>query len=478
MLIGAVAIAVALVGAAVLFNTVLYTASVSPQGANVESNSAQRYDQAVQRDAHRLTNRVANESEYLSPGADELRYLRSNTTNYSRRLAETVGGSTVAFMNVSFNESAATEGVHYGDDDPTTPLGNTVGGNEVTDVSRVEEFDVRLRPAGGNFPSPGSAFELAVDGSGPDPSTWTLRIYESGGSTQVEVETTRRGTRTVCSYNSPSQATVVKRGDTILVRECGATAAFSLGALAPLDIDVRPGSPSAHGTYNLTTDGTDPTGSGDAVYIDTAFDYQYDSSTVSYNTTLLVDVNETVASTSGGLLQYSNFEQANLQATSWSRDSNVSAAPGDATDGKFALSGVSNTGSQSLVHNGNTSSSSGTVDFLNLSDKMNTTGYDRVIIEYWAEEGGGGSPGGDGGPEGGEREQLTLQYFNGTGWENADRLDADGTPTNNTYHRSVAIEDPEAFGDHFRIRFAMPADADSDEWFLDDVVIRAQVVDR
>lgn len=159
-----------------------------------------------------------------------------------------------------------------------------------------------------------------------------------------------------------------------------------------------------------------------------------------------------IAPRSGALLAYDDFESGGTGA--WT----TTGGTGGVDDG------TSHTGRYALYHN----VANGTME---RTTGVNTTGYDAVVVEYWAQEGlRTFTP--DAGPEPSEGENMTLQYYNASGgWTEVDRtLAVDGSPPTR-YERRVYIGAADARHDGFRLRFVAPADASSDHWYVDDVRI-------
>lgn len=110
------------------------------------------------------------------------------------------------------------------------------------------------------------------------------------------------------------------------------------------------------------------------------------------------------------------------------------------------------------------------------ADGYDTTDAELVTIEYWALENG---PEGDEGP-GGDGEDLVVEYLPAGGnpgvdadWVEIDRLPAEQDGTDE-YTRRARLTAADAFHGNFRVRFRqVGADAFSDEWYVDDVQVRA-----
>jgi hypothetical protein len=470
MLIAAVAIAVALVGAAVLFNTVLYTASVSPQGANIETNSAVRYEQAVQQDTNRLVNRMANGSEYLN--VTQVGYLRSNATNYSRRMSESVAASTAAYVNVSYNDSASTTGARVFDSNPGSQLAtNLIGPAEAEDIEKVVELRATV-DGNPQFPNSGNPFTIRISEASNPSVWWEIRLYEvnAGPSPDYpEVEVARSGgpTSTVCTM-APSVTEVTldltADGDEMKVSPCGARTSFAPDVDKEYDVDIDGGGTNPDGSYELVVLGS-PSGSvtSQPAVTTAAFDYVYESTSVTYNTTVFVDVNESVAPERGAVLFYSNYETGSF-GPDWTTTG----------IGSFGVDAQANgSGSQAAYHNGPANG----IGYIQMTSSaaVDTSGYDEVVIDFWAQEGLSGN-----GPELSENELLTLQYLDDSStWQNVTSIEPDPSTQGVTFDRRYVLDaaDDALHGD-FRLRFYIPADNPDDYWYVDDVRITGREVDK
>ena len=110
------------------------------------------------------------------------------------------------------------------------------------------------------------------------------------------------------------------------------------------------------------------------------------------------------------------------------------------------------------------------------AEDFDTSDAQLLTLEYWAEEDG---PEGDEGPgEGGE--DLVVEYLRQNGdpdtdadWIEIDRLPAEQDGVDE-YRRRARLTASDAFHRNFRVRFRqVGADAGSDEWYVDDVVLRS-----
>ena len=98
-------------------------------------------------------------------------------------------------------------------------------------------------------------------------------------------------------------------------------------------------------------------------------------------------------------------------------------------------------------------------------DQYDTSRGGLLVVEYWATEDAPEPDDSEG------QEDLVLEYLNRNGdWIVADRVEPAGDERE-VYERQARISDPDAFHSGFKLRFRqLAADANSDAWYVDDVL--------
>jgi hypothetical protein len=256
--------------------------------------------------------------------------------------------------------------------------------------------------------------------------------------------------------------------DSMRIEPCGASVPFATGVPTPYDLYLDKGqtNPTGRGVYSIVARGTDTAGNPNPVspdpLVEVGFDVTYEDPAVSTRSSVTVEVGEHPAPESGGTLVYENFENGSFDSE-WTTTATAPSLVDIGVDGQ-----AHNTGAYAAYADGVATSSGeeGRIE-LDSSAALNTTTFDAVVVEYWAQE---GIPS-QNGPEANEGENLTVQYLDDSGtWRELDRVDASSAPEK-TYDRSVEVTSQDALHDDFRIRFVAPSDQNSDRWYVDDVRI-------
>jgi hypothetical protein len=502
LLVGAVAIAVLVFGVVVVLNTMVYTTSVKPQASIEAAEETMTAEQVVRRDLKRFMRGYAGEKPYINQS--ETGRFEANLTRYERRWAESVAQRTPATVSVDLNRTASDSAAlvrqsterKYRDRNNTNDWNLTDSG-ELTSVHF--EFDAKTAAS---FPQ---ATTLTVRNDTTN-DWWRFKVWDvSGAPSTVRIE--------ILDDDGNTATCDVLDGETVVINETAISTPsntcaidFARGVPSPYSVRIANGE-KLEGTYalGLTNAKESRLGNGPASqpYVDdllteAAFDFTYVTPEVDYESTVRIDIrtlmvprigateyldresgvtvrngtatNRTVvaydytnaearesyrsliAPESGALLVYDDFESGS--PGTWTVTGGTGGVDDDAR----------NTGRYALYHNG------GGDGTLNRTPALDTTGYDALVVSYWAQEGLPGGP--TAGPEPKEDENMTLQYYNASGvWKTVDRTRAVDAGPPVRYDRRVYINASDAGHDAFRIRFVTPADAPSDHWYVDDVRI-------
>jgi len=112
LLVGAIAIALVLIGLVVVFNTVLYTDTTSPTETLESADEAETMNQQIRNDTRRIMWLVANESGSTDCTISDgyCTQAKQNITTYSQGLTQSAGHTGPVFVNITVNELSGTSG--------------------------------------------------------------------------------------------------------------------------------------------------------------------------------------------------------------------------------------------------------------------------------------------------------------------------------------------------------------------------------
>jgi hypothetical protein len=467
LLVGAVALAVVIVSIAVVFNSMVLTASIAPQGTAVAADSAERYERVFSRDAQRLVNRLSTDGETVDRSS-----LKRNLTGYNRKLAVATASQSPAHPNVSLNGTASTE-LHKLEQ---TDNGDVVAASPpapqdwtMVQSGAVTSFDIWLDPNTPNLPnSEPQAFGVTVANSSAGTS-WGFDVWKDASANTVVVEIRQNGSDVSVHQFDPSARIHVD--ETSIEGATNSTSiTFADGVRSPYELDIDYGN-KMHANYTVVVDGSvdqsqfaDPHAGqpfSHTVLSDVAVDLTYANPAITYESTITLEVGGDPTPDSGATLLYSNFEDGpgGLNSAAW----NLTGGGTAGIDGNAA-----HTGGYAAYHNGVGDGE------LVTAGTFDTTRFDALSVSFWAQEGYDPTPTGDHGPEPSEGEAMEVQYLDdGGNWVTVETLPANDSATV-SYRRELRIDDPGALHSGFRLRFYMPADANSDWWYVDDVTIRGE----
>ena len=271
ILVGAVVIAIALVGVVVVLNSVLYTENVAnrePISATGDARDAQTF---VQGDVGSLVSRVNYDARYDSPAA-----VRSAVDDSVARYGTLVGlrlaRHTPASLNLTVTDETVGTGIEQDSErnftDRTNASNWTVTGNA----------DVRRYILSVNRSSlstdPNAAFAVtAVDGA----TNWTLTLYRNGTDVVLRTDGSAAPSKT-CAVSGKRVRIDVRNGT---ASDCSFDFADGVdGGGDGYDVRYRNGS-NASGTYSILLNGTDATVPSSSV--------NFDSSDSPYRTYVVYD---------------------------------------------------------------------------------------------------------------------------------------------------------------------------------------------
>lgn len=99
LLVGAIALALVLMGLVVVFNTVLFTEATTPTETLESADEAETLNQQVRNDTRQIMRHVANETTDTCP--DFCSSAEQNITIYSRGLSISKGHTGPVFVNIT-----------------------------------------------------------------------------------------------------------------------------------------------------------------------------------------------------------------------------------------------------------------------------------------------------------------------------------------------------------------------------------------
>ncbi|MCU4716592.1 DUF7261 family protein [Halapricum hydrolyticum] len=276
LLVGAIALAVIILGLSVVANTVLFTENVGTGEDRVESSEIGEFSFEAQKGTRSLLLRVnhANETNTM---AELDANVRRQVTNYSDGLARMYASAGTKIVDISYNRTLAngTRIVQRTDRNFTYPD----GGSRVSDWSLFDDpadvgwivFNVDLRNTSGR--------QMTVNVSG-DSETLQYRFNRSNGGdgAALRVTTTNLNTgatdTTACESTGGRVLFDLRRGEAFS-SECTSPGIETLAP--PYEISVSDGHNLA-GQYDVVVDGrwhSSESETLDAVNTDTGNDLSY-----------------------------------------------------------------------------------------------------------------------------------------------------------------------------------------------------------
>lgn len=245
MLVGAVVIAVSLLGLAVVLNSTIHTQNTNPGDTLKETREVEQQLQIVQTDISRLTERLSQRDSYV-----DARELRTMLMFYSDRKVEQIVDRRPAYIDIGLNESVSSfDREVLRQNDPTRSIVSRADRRDWTLVTNAAfdestPFEATIEPQDAGFPT---ATAFVVEGD--DGGIWTLTV------TQDPPNAVRVGV----IYDNGTTATTTVSGHTTQLNITGGTVngtesfAFAPGLEAPYDLQVRNGH-RATGTYTVVVD--------------------------------------------------------------------------------------------------------------------------------------------------------------------------------------------------------------------------------
>lgn len=243
MLIGALVMAVSLLGLAVVLNSTIHTQNTNPGDTLEQTREVEKQLQAVRTDITRFTERFAQRDGYVDD-----RELRTTLTFYSDRKAEQIVNRRPAYIDIELNESAS--------DFNREVLRQNGRSRKI--VSEADKKDWTLvTNATFNESTP---FEIGINPQNASTATTLIVEGDDGGVWNLSVtQDPPNAVRVNVTYDNgnTTNKTVPKRSTQINItggRVNGTQEfAFAPGLEAPYDIRIKNGH-QATGTYTIVVD--------------------------------------------------------------------------------------------------------------------------------------------------------------------------------------------------------------------------------
>lgn len=109
LLVGAITLAILLVGLVIVFNSALFTETVDQESAIQSSNDAVEFMTQTEQDLRSLTIRVGHGQEYSSDAAVNSS-VQENVTSYNLVLKEAYADASATYVNVSYHPGDSVNG--------------------------------------------------------------------------------------------------------------------------------------------------------------------------------------------------------------------------------------------------------------------------------------------------------------------------------------------------------------------------------
>jgi len=249
LLIGAVVLAIAVVGLVVVLNTVLYTQNVTNREALDATVDAAAIEDTVVAEIPSLVGRANRNATYASAGA-----VRAATNETVARYGALIGTSVTNRQPASVRTRVAEResvGVVVGHDDADRPFTDRDGDAEwtVADPATVRRYRMSV-DAGSLASSDGDAFRVRLASGGDE---WTMRIHADGSEVALD---------RIAPDGSVATCTVSPGGGTVDIDFVNGTAGescafeFGEGVSGPYELGYA-NATNATGRYRLVLDGTD-----------------------------------------------------------------------------------------------------------------------------------------------------------------------------------------------------------------------------
>ncbi|MFH5799058.1 hypothetical protein [Haladaptatus sp. CMAA 1911] len=255
ILVGAVVIAIALVGVVVVLNSVLYTENVANREPISSTRDARDAHALVREDIGSLVRRVDYEERYDSPNAVRTA-VNASVAEYGTLIGLRLSRRSPASLNLTVVDETVGTGIEQ------DPGGNFTNATDASNWTVARNADVRRFVATVNRSSlstdANASFAVTTtDGS----ANWTLSLYRNGSD--VVVRTNGSSIPTASCNVTADRLRIDFRNGTA----SGCSFTFADGVGDGYDVTYRNGA-NASGNYSILLNGTDATIPSESVHTD------------------------------------------------------------------------------------------------------------------------------------------------------------------------------------------------------------------
>lgn len=282
LLLGGLAIAIVLLVAIPLANSLVVTQSASSSETVTEIDSVAREEAAIDRSVNSIVDR-----------SDSVEELKWGLQNYSATRTRVRGTSNGVYVNVTVNkadsegaERLQTDGSDF--DDPGT--GGSTNWQVVDSADAIGSFNLTIEDA--NNPASPSAGAFTIEIIGDSGDVWRLRAYRTSPSGPLTVETQEGSDpwQTACTGSTPVEVDIEAGTCTISGSTVPLPSEYTGSTNQPHRIEVTKGN-NAGGDYRFTGRGDfSATGGENSAYpAIPAIDISYVGPDASYNRTIIAE---------------------------------------------------------------------------------------------------------------------------------------------------------------------------------------------
>lgn len=303
LLVGALAIAVAMVALSLLLNSAIFAQNLATQDIDTGSHDAVQYRNTSVEAIKAIVDDETDEEYTGAGGTTGQHKVSKNVTRSIKRyanLSRRASLSETRYATINESTLSATNGtlLRQTDQNPFESDGSDGNWTLSEGVSNIRRFSLVVESIEAtSHPPNGDAFNVTLAGNSGGGDQWSVYIYQNGGTPTVSVKNGSDPVTTdVCSPGASTPVTVNLTAGTVNGQSCPPLS-FAEGTSSPHNINFTNGT-NAEGTYNLTVDtttgitGFNPVGSGQPYEVPAVYsveaDVLYETPRLRYNDTVRV----------------------------------------------------------------------------------------------------------------------------------------------------------------------------------------------